>query len=193
MKQAFGSAHVLLSPSLVDSFDRYREIYERIFQLHEQGKHTQWHVLFDDTIQQSDTPYQLLYMFLDHTISTSNRKKQRMIVPLIEQFKRQNTSPSSPSFDDRITQNILAKICRRCLFSQLEAIVDVFHLRTIANRSLLIDFIDEQIAQRQDIVFVAHMTSTLKLLEPGGVPLEKVCHTDERTRVSMDFVRSWYR
>jgi hypothetical protein len=116
-----------------------------------------------------------------------------MIVPLIEQFKRQNTGASSPSLADRIKQNILAKICRRCVFSQLEAIVDVFQLRTIANRTLLVDFIHEQIAQYQDIVFIAHMTSILKLLEPGGVPLEKVCPIHGWIRVSVDFIRSWSR
>jgi hypothetical protein len=113
-------------------------------------------------------------MFLDQTLSTTNSKKHKMIVPLIEQFKQRKTFHQNVPLDDTIKHQILSKICRRCVFSQLEFIIDIFDLRAIDNRQLLIDFINEQIEQQQDMVFISHMTKILKLLEIDAIPFEKV-------------------
>jgi hypothetical protein len=142
--------------------------------LYSQGEHKQWQLLFDDAIKQSSTPYQVLYMFLDHTLSTTNNKKHKMIVPLIEQFKQINPFDKNVQLDETIKRNILSKICRRCIFSQLESIIDIFDLRAIDNRQLVIDFINEQVEQQQDMIFISQMTKILKLLEIDAIPFEKV-------------------
>jgi hypothetical protein len=156
------------------SFSEYSGIYERIYIFYLQGEHTQWQLLFRNIIQQSSTPYQLLYMFLDQTISTSNNKKHKMIVPFIEQFKQIHTSDRKVQLDETIKRNILSKICRRCIYSQLEPIIDVFDLRSSDNRQIVIDSINEQIEQHQDVIFISHMTKILKLLESDAIPFEKV-------------------
>ena len=156
------------------SFDNYLDIYERIYTFFCQNEHKQWQDLFDQIIRQSSTPYQLLYMFLEHTISTTNNKKHKMVVPLIEQFKRNDLSHADRQLDERVKSRILSKICRRCVFSQLESIIDIFDLRSCDNRSLVIRFIDEQFEQQQDIIFIAHMTKILKLLLVDAIPAEKV-------------------
>jgi hypothetical protein len=142
--------------------------------LYSQGEHKQWQLLFDDAIKQSSTPYQVLYMFLDHTLSTTNNKKHKMIVPLIEQFKQINPFDKNVQLDETIKRNILSKICRRCIFSQLESIIDIFDLRAIDNRQLVIDFINEQVEQQQDMIFISQMSKILKLLEIDAIPFEKV-------------------
>jgi hypothetical protein len=113
-------------------------------------------------------------MFLDHTLSTTNNKKQKMILPLIEHFKQIKTFDKNIQLDEKIKYNILLKICRRCVFSQLESIIDIFDLRSIDNRQIVIDFINKQIDQHQDIIFISHMTKILKLLELNAIPFEKV-------------------
>jgi hypothetical protein len=113
-------------------------------------------------------------MFLDHTLSTTNNKKHKMIVPLIEQFKQINPFDKNVQLDETIKRNILSKICRRCIFSQLESIIDIFDLRAIDNRQLVIDFINEQVEQQQDMIFISQMTKILKLLEIDAIPFEKV-------------------
>ncbi|CAF3789489.1 unnamed protein product [Adineta steineri] len=156
------------------NFTDYLEIYERIYAFHTQGEHQKWQGLFDDIIKQSSTPYKLLYMFLDHTLSTTNNKKHRLIIPLIDQFKQIKNYDQNPHLDDTIKYNILSKICRRCIFSQLESIIDIFDLRSTDNRQLVIDFINEQIEQHQDIIFISQMTKILKLLEIDAIQFEKI-------------------
>jgi SNF2 family DNA or RNA helicase len=113
-------------------------------------------------------------MFLDHTLSTTNNKKHKMIVPFIEQFKQINTSNKNLQLDETVKRNILLKICRRCVFSQLEPIIDIFDLSSIDNRQICTDFINEQIEQHQDVIFISQMTKILKLLETDAIPFEKV-------------------
>lgn len=113
-------------------------------------------------------------MFVDHTMSTTNNKKHKMLVPLIEQFKQNDISRVNIQLDERVKMRILAKICRRCVFSQLESIIDIFDLRSLENRSLVIHFINEQLEQQQDIIFIAHMTKILKLLPIDVISPEKV-------------------
>jgi len=113
-------------------------------------------------------------MFLDHTLSTTNNKKHKMVVPFIEQFKQIKTIDKTIELDEIIKHNILSKICRRCVFSQLESIIDIFDLRAIDNRQIVIDFINEQIEQHQDMIFISHITKILKLLEMNAIPFEKV-------------------
>jgi hypothetical protein len=142
-----------------------------MYTFYSQGEHQQWQFLFDDIIKQSSTPYQVLYMFLDHTLSTTNSKKHKMILPFIEQFKQIKTFDKNVQLDEIIKYNILSKICRRCILSQLEAVIDIFDLRAIDNRQLVIDFINEQ---HQDIIFIAQMAKILKVLETDAIPFEKV-------------------
>ncbi|CAM4805432.1 unnamed protein product [Rotaria magnacalcarata] len=156
------------------NFSNYLEIYERIYKFYCQDEHKQWQSLFTDIIQQSSTPYQTLYMFLDHTISTTNSKKHKMVLPFIEQFKQITLLDKNIELDDTIKYNILLKICRRCIFSQLESIIDIFDLRAIENQTLATNFINEQIEQHQDTTFIAHMTKILRLLESDAIPLEKI-------------------
>lgn len=113
-------------------------------------------------------------MFLDHTLSTTNSKKHKLVVPFIEQFKQTISLYKNIEIDETIKYNILSKICRRCIFSQLESIVDIFDLRSVENRVIATNFINEQFAQRQDITFISHMTKILKLLEYDAISLEKV-------------------
>lgn len=113
-------------------------------------------------------------MFLDHTLSTTNSKKHKLVVPFIEQFKQTISLYKNIEIDETIKYNILSKICRRCIFSQLESIVDIFDLRSVENRVIATNFINEQFEQRQDITFISHMTKILKLLECDAIPLEKV-------------------
>lgn len=113
-------------------------------------------------------------MFLDHTLSTSNNRKHKLLVPLIEQFKRNEFSDLNIQLTDPMKNRILSKICRRCTFNQLEPIIDIFDLHSLSNRSLVIDFIDEQLKQHQDIIFIAHMTKVLRLLIIDVIPSEKV-------------------
>jgi hypothetical protein len=113
-------------------------------------------------------------MFLDYTLSTTNNKKHKMVIPFIEQFKQIKIINKNIELDNIIKRNILSKICRRCVFSQLESIIDIFDLRAIDNRQIVIDFINEQIEQNQDIIFISHITKILKLLEIDAIPFEKV-------------------
>lgn len=156
------------------SFVEYSDIYERIYTYYCQNEHEQWHLLFNQLLHQSSTPYRLLFMFLDHTLSTSNNRKHKMVVPLIEQFKQNEIFNLNMQLNDPMKTRILSKICRRCTFNQLEPIVEIFDLRSLANRSLVIDFIDEQLEQHQDIIFIAHMTKILGLLVIDAIPSEKV-------------------
>ncbi|CAF4392896.1 unnamed protein product, partial [Rotaria magnacalcarata] len=52
-----------------------------------------------------------------------------MVLPFIEQFKQIKLLDKNIELDDTIKYNILLKICRRCIFSQLESIIDIFDLR----------------------------------------------------------------
>src|ERR1700733_12554262 len=113
-------------------------------------------------------------MFFDHTLSTTNNKKHKMIVPFIEQFKQIKNLNKNIQLDEIIKHNILSKICRRCIFSQLESIIDIFDLRSIDNQQIVINFINEQIEQHQDMIFISQMTKILKLLEINAIPFEKV-------------------
>jgi hypothetical protein len=113
-------------------------------------------------------------MFLDHTLSTTNNIKHKMVIPLIEQFKQSQFSKINIQLDDTIKHCILSKICRRSGFNQLESIVDIFNFHAIENRTLITNFINEQIEQHQDIIFIARMTKILKLLEIDLIPFEKV-------------------
>jgi hypothetical protein len=149
-------------------------VYERIYTFYSQGEHQQWQLLFNHILQESSTPYQLLYMFLDHTLSTTNNKKAKMIIPLIEQFKQNQFSNINIQLDETIKHHILSKTCRRCSSSQLESIVDIFDFRAIDNRTLVTNFINEPIEQHQDMIFIARMTKILKLLEIDAIPFEKV-------------------
>ena len=113
-------------------------------------------------------------MFLDHTLSTTNSKKHKMILPFIEQFKQIKNFDKNVQLDGIIKYNILSKICRRCILSQLEPVIDIFDLRAIDNQQLVIDFLNEQIEQHQDIIFIAQITKILKVLETDAIPFEKV-------------------
>ncbi|CAF3400229.1 unnamed protein product [Rotaria sp. Silwood1] len=156
------------------NFSNYLEIYERIYKFYCQNEHKQWQLLFSDIIKQSSTPYELLYMFLDHTLSTTNNKKHKMVIPFIEQFKQIRSSHKNIELDETIKRNILLKICRRCIFSQLESIIDIFDLRSIDNQSIVINFINEQIEQQEDIIFISQLTKILKLLEINAISFEKI-------------------
>lgn len=113
-------------------------------------------------------------MFLDHTLDTKNTKKHKMIPSFIQQFKQIKISNENHQLDEIIKYDILSKLCRRCTFSQLESIIDVFDLRAQDNQEIVIKFINEQIDQHQDIVFISHMTKVLKLIEINAIPFEKV-------------------
>ena len=115
-------------------------------------------------------------MFLDHTLSTTNNRKHKMAVPFIEQFKQLNIDDKDKQLNEIIKRNILLKICRRCIFSELESVIDVFDLHSVNNRSITINFINEQLEEHQDIKFISQMTKILKLLGPNAIPLEKVLH-----------------
>ncbi|CAF1084764.1 unnamed protein product [Rotaria sordida] len=156
------------------NFSNYLEIYEQIYKFYCHDEHKQWQLLFSDIIKQSSTPYQILYMFLDHTLSTTNNKKHKMVIPFIEQFKQIKSLNKNIELDETIKHNILLKICRRCLFSQLESIIDIFDLRSIDNRLIVINFINEQIEQHQDIIFISQLTKILKLFEINAIPFEKI-------------------
>src|SRR5437899_1467531 len=82
-------------------------------------------------------------------------KKHKMIITFIEQFKQIKISFNNENLqlNDIIKYNILSKICRRCIFSQLESIIDIFDLHSIDNQKIVINFINEQIEQQQDIIF----------------------------------------
>jgi hypothetical protein len=97
-----------------------------------------------------------------------------MIIPLIEQFKQNQFSNINIQLDETIKHHILSKTCRRCSSSQLESIVDIFDFRAIDNRTLVTNFMNEQIEQHQDMIFIARMTKILKLLEIDAIPFEKV-------------------
>ncbi|CAF2397344.1 unnamed protein product [Rotaria sp. Silwood2] len=156
------------------SYNTYLEIYEQIYKFYCVDEHKKWQLLFNDIIKQSSTPYQVLYMFLDHTLSTTNNKKHKMVIPFIEQFKQIKLSNKNIELDETIKHNILLKICRRCIFSQLESIIDIFDLRSIDNRLIVIDFINKQIEQHQDLIFISQLTKILKLLEINAISFEKI-------------------
>ena len=117
-------------------------------------------------------------MFLDHTLDKSNSKKHKLVVPFIEQFKQTDISSEDVQLDEQIKRHILAKICHQCILSQLEAVIDVFQLRSIGNQELLVDFIQSQI-EGKDLIFISHMVKLLRLLESDVVPFERVT-TDVR-------------
>ena len=97
-----------------------------------------------------------------------------MVLPFIEQFKQINNSNENMQLDEAIKYHILSKTCRRCIFSQLEPIIDIFDLRSTDNQQLVIDFINNQIEQQQDMIFISQMSKILKLLEIDAIPFEKV-------------------
>lgn len=113
-------------------------------------------------------------MFLDHTLNTTNNRKHKMILPFIEKFKQMNISNQPHELDQPIKLEILSKLCRRCSFNQLESIIDIFHLNSIDNQELIKNFINEQINQHQDMIFLSHLTKIFKLLEINAIPFEKV-------------------
>lgn len=155
-----------------NSFSDYLDIYERMYASFSQGNTKSWQTLFSETIQQTSTPYELLYMFLDHTLNTLNNKKHKMIVPLIEAFKQLDMDDKDIQFDDIIKENILSKICRRCALNQLESVIEVFNFRSIDNQPLMIDFINKQ--QQDNMIFISQLTKLLKLLEVNAISFEKV-------------------
>jgi len=132
-------------------------------------------------------------MFLEHTLSTTNNKKHKMIIPFIEKFKEIQIFDKNIQLDDIIKYHILSKICRRCVFSQLESIIEIFDLRSIDNQQIVINFINEQIEQRQDMIFISHITKILKLLEINAIPFEKVFlpHKPNQYFILI-FHRLWY-
>jgi len=157
------------------NFSPHVQLYEQIYRFYSQNEHQQWSYLFKNALQQTDDPFVLLYMFLDHTIDTSNAKKHKLVLPLIEQFKQVIFNNQQPIvLDDRIKLNILNKICRRCIFSQLEGIIDVFQLNSIENRTLVTNFIEKHIEKHQDIVFISQMVKILGLLQSESIPFEKI-------------------
>lgn len=159
----------------VNSFSLHVQLYEQIYRFYSQSEHQQWSYLFKNALKQTDDPFLLLYMFLDHTIDTSNAKKHKLVLPLIEQFKQVIFNNQQPIvLDDRIKLNILNKICRRCIFSQLEGVIDVFQLNSIENRTLVTNFIEKHLEKHQDIVFVSQMVKILGLLQSESIPFEKV-------------------
>ena len=114
-------------------------------------------------------------MFLDQTLNTTNNKKHKMIIPFIEQFKENIRNKSDIELDEKIKQDILSKLCRRCAFSQLESIIDIFQLDSNDNRLLARNFINEQLEHhQQDIVFISHLTKFLKLFENNVLSFEKI-------------------
>jgi len=129
-------------------------------------------------------------MFLDYTLSTTNNKKHKMVIPFIEQFKQIKIINKNIELDNIIKRNILSKICRRCVFSQLESIIDIFDLRAIDNRQIVIDFINEQIEQHQDMIFISHITKILKLLEINAIPFEKVFILQTKSQLIFYFLYS---
>ena len=125
-------------------------------------------------MQQTSTPYILLYMFLDYTLNTTNGRKHKMVVPFIETFKQMKVDDKDMQLDDGIKENILSKVCRRCALNQLESIIEIFHLRSMENRQFIINFISIQLEQHQDIIFISQLTKFLQLLELNAISFEKV-------------------
>lgn len=98
-----------------------------------------------------------------------------MLLPLIEQFKQMNFANSNIQLDEAVKRNTLSTISRRCAFSQLESIIEIFQLHATENQSLVLSFINEQLEhQQQDIVFISHLAKIAKLLEIDTLPLAKV-------------------
>ena len=162
----------------LSSFDQYVQVYEEILTLFLQGKHQRWSDIFQQMLKNAGNPHQLLYMFLDHTLDKINSKKHKLVVPLIEQFKQVNISDTQVQLDEQIRRNILAKICHQCIFSQLEAVIDVFQLRSIDNQALAVDFIQNH-SKEKDLIFISQLVKLLRLLESDAIPFARVM-TDER-------------